>query len=208
MNGKMKGAALIIVDVQYDFLPGGALAVPHGAEVVPVINLLARKFGDVIMTQDWHPAGHASFASSHPGKTPYETVDLPYGKQALWPDHCVQETRGAMICGDLDVPACRMIIRKGHNMGIDSYSAFMENDHKTPTGLAGYLRELDVGAIYLAGLATDFCVLYSALDGAAAGFEVNVVEDACRGIDIEGSLAAAWDKMISAGARRIRSGDL
>ncbi|MDH5509318.1 MAG: bifunctional nicotinamidase/pyrazinamidase [Nitrospinota bacterium] len=208
MSETERGAALIIVDVQYDFLPGGALAVPSGAEVVPVINRLAHKFDHIIMTQDWHPPGHASFASSHPGKAPYDTVELTYGRQILWPDHCVQQTRGAMICEGLDVPGCRMVIRKGHHKGIDSYSTFMENDHKTPTGLAGYLGELGVGVIFLTGLATDFCVQYSALDGVAAGFEVHVVEDACRGIDIEGSLAAAWNNMESVGAKRIRSQDI
>ena len=208
MGETRRGSALIIVDVQYDFLPGGALAVPAGAEVVPVINQLACKFDHIIMTQDWHPPGHASFASSNPGKAPYETVELPYGMQVLWPDHCVQQTRGAMICEDLDIPGCRMVVRKGHHKEIDSYSTFMENDHKTPTGLAGYLRELGVGVIFLAGLATDFCVQYSALDGVAAGFKVHVVEDASRGIDIEGSLAAAWNNMESAGAGRIRSQDI
>ena len=200
--------ALIVVDVQYDFLPGGALAVPSGSEVIPVINRMATKFAHIVMTQDWHPKGHVSFASSHPGKKPYDTVELSYGTQVLWPDHCVQGTRGAEISDELDLPGCRVIARKGHHMGIDSYSTFMENDHTTSTGLAGYLKELGVRSIFLAGLATDFCIQYSALDGVAAGFKVRLVEDACRGIDIEGSLAAAWAKMESVGVGRINSGDI
>jgi len=201
-------SALIVVDVQTDFLPGGALAVPGGDQVIPIINRLAPRFGNVILTQDWHPPGHASFASSHPGRKPYDIIDLAYGPQVLWPDHCVQQTPGAGIHGGLDTSGCRMIIRKGCNHGIDSYSAFMENDHKTPTGLAGYLRELGVRSIYLTGLATDFCVQYSALDGRAAGFDVYVVEEACRGIDIQGSLADAWKHMESAGARRTSLTDM
>ena len=201
-------AVLIIVDVQNDFLPGGALPVPAGKEVVPVINRIAPKFDNVILTQDWHPPGHASFASSHSGKKPYDVLQMQYGDQVLWPDHCVQQTDGARLFDGLVVPMCRMIIRKGLNQGIDSYSAFMENDHETPTGLAGYLRELGMGPVFLTGVATDFCVQYSALDGAAAGFEMYVVEEACRGIDIEGSMEAAWKNMAAAGVKRISAQEL
>lgn len=183
-------AVLVVVDVQNDFCPGGALAVPDGDQVVPVINRLARRFAQVILTQDWHPAGHASFASQHPGHKPYDTVAMPYGAQILWPDHCVQGTRGAAFRDDLDIPHAQLILRKGYHRDIDSYSAFFENDRKTPTGLAGYLNERGLTDIYLVGLAFDFCVRYSAEDGRRQGLTVTVIEDACRGIDVDGSVAA------------------
>lgn len=183
-------AVLVVVDVQNDFCPGGALAVPDGDQVVPVINRLARRFAQVILTQDWHPAGHASFASQHPGHKPYDTVAMPYGAQILWPDHCVQSTRGAAFRDDLDIPHAQLILRKGYHRDIDSYSAFFENDRKTPTGLAGYLNERGLTDIYLVGLAFDFCVRYSAEDGRRQGLTVTVIEDACRGIDVDGSVVA------------------
>ena len=186
---------LIIVDVQNDFCPGGALAVPHGDEIVPALNRLAAEFAHVVLTQDWHPRGHASFASSHPGKQPFETIDVSYGEQILWPDHCVQGTRGAAFHPALDVSHAELVLRKGFRTAIDSYSAFFENDHRTPTGLSGYLEERRFEHITLCGLATDFCVLYSAIDGRQAGFEVTVVTAACRGIDIDGSLDRAMRSM-------------
>jgi nicotinamidase-related amidase len=199
---------LIAVDLQNDFCPGGALAVPEGDRVVPVINALMRSFSYVILTQDWHNPDHASFASVHPGKKPYETVQLAYGEQILWPDHCVKGTPGADLHSDVDRARAELILRKGYHRDIDSYSIFYENDRLTPTGLAGYLRERSLEQIYLAGLATDFCVYYSAVDARTLGFEVYVIEDACRGIDLEGSVASAWEHMEEAGVRRIRSGEL
>jgi nicotinamidase/pyrazinamidase len=181
---------LLVVDVQNDFCSGGRLAVPRGEEVVPVINELARQFEHVVLTQDWHPAGHHSFASSHPGKKPYETVELAYGTQILWPDHCIQDTDGAGLHGELRIPHAELVLRKGYHREIDSYSAFYENDHTTHTGLAGYLRERAFERVYIAGLAFDFCVRFSAEDAKREGFAVAVVENACRGIDIEGSLRA------------------
>lgn len=179
---------LLVVDVQNDFCTGGALAVPHGEEVVPVINRLAGRFAHVVLTQDWHPRGHLSFASSHTDALPFQTINLSYGAQVLWPDHCVQDTAGAAFHPDLDVPHAELIVRKGYTAEIDSYSAFYENDHTTPTGLAGYLRERVLKRVFLAGLAFDFCVRYSAEDAHREGFEVVVVEDACRGIDLDGSV--------------------
>ncbi|MBI5816717.1 MAG: bifunctional nicotinamidase/pyrazinamidase [Nitrospinae bacterium] len=199
---------LIAVDVQYDFMPGGALAVNEGDMVIPVINALAARFPHAILTQDWHPAGHSSFASSHPGAKPFETIKSRYGGQTLWPDHCVQGTRGAELSVELLPGKWELIVRKGHNMAIDSYSAFFENDRKTPTGLGGYLKERGFTRLFLAGLATDYCVMYSALDGRNSGFEVFVIEDACRGIDLGGSLAEAWKKMGAAGVGRIFSGQI
>jgi nicotinamidase/pyrazinamidase len=190
---------LFIVDVQNDFCPGGALAVPQGDQIVPAVNRLAAEFAHVILTQDWHPRGHASFASSHPGKQPFDTIDLSYGQQILWPDHCVQGTRGAAFHPDLEVPHAELVLRKGFRTAIDSYSAFLENDHRTPTGLAGYLKERRFERITLCGLATDFCVFYSALDGRQAGFAVTIVTDACRGIDMDGSLSQAMRSMNEAG---------
>lgn len=180
---------LLVVDIQNDFCPGGALAVPRGDEVVPIVNGLSRRFRHVLLTQDWHPPHHGSFASSHPGHQPYEVIRLPYGPQILWPDHCIQGTPGAAFRSDLDIPHAQLIIRKGYRREIDSYSAFFENDHRTPTGLAGYLRERGLSRVFLAGLAFDFCVRWSAEDAHDSGFEVVVIEDACRGIDVEGSMA-------------------
>lgn len=190
---------LIVVDVQNDFCPGGALAVPDGDAVVPVINRLACRFAHRILTQDWHPAGHSSFASSHPGTAPFETIEMPYGTQVLWPDHCVQGSTGAAFHRDLHVDGADLIIRKGFRGAIDSYSAFFENDRTTPTGLAGYLRDRGFDTVVLAGLATDFCVGYSALDARRLGFATTVVTDACRGIDLDGSLNAAIQMMAAAG---------
>lgn len=181
---------LLVVDIQNDFCPGGALAVPRGDEAVPLVNRLARAFSHVVLTQDWHTAGHHSFASTYPGKKPYDVIELPYGPQILWPDHCIQGTPGAAFRSDLDIPHAQLIIRKGYRQKIDSYSALFENDHSTPTGLIGYLRERGLTRIFVAGLAYDFCVRYSAEDAVAAGFDVVVVEDACRGIDVDGSVAA------------------
>lgn len=199
---------LIIVDVQYDFLPGGNLAVAGGDEIVPLINKLATKFAHVVLTQDWHPADHVSFASQHDGKAPFESVELDYGPQVLWPDHCVWDSHGAEISRDLDVPHAQMIIRKGFNRAIDSYSGFQEADRETLTGLAGYLGERDLGRLYITGLATDFCVAWTAIDGAAGGFDVTVIEDATRAIDADGSLENAWADMEAAGVRRIQSRDI
>jgi nicotinamidase/pyrazinamidase len=199
---------LVVVDMQYDFLPGGSLAVSGGDEIVPLINTLAKKFANVVFTQDWHPADHISFASQHPGKAPFQTVDLPYGRQVLWPDHCMWDTHGAELSADLDIPHGQLIIRKGYNRLIDSYSGFQEADRETLTGLAGYLNERDVDRLYIVGLATDFCVGWTAIDGAAAGFDVTVIEDATRAIDNEGSLARAWADMAEAGVERVMSKDI
>ncbi|HKS88319.1 MAG TPA: bifunctional nicotinamidase/pyrazinamidase [Stellaceae bacterium] len=194
---------LIVVDVQRDFCPGGALAVPEGDAIVPAINRLARDFRHVILTQDWHPPGHASFASAHPGRQPFDKIALPYGPQTLWPDHCVQGTEGAAFHPGLEIPQAELIVRKGYHPGIDSYSAFRENDRKTPTGLAGYLRERGFARVTLCGLATDFCVLYSALDAREAGFTASVVPAASRGIDLDGSLPRALAQMREAGVALI-----
>jgi nicotinamidase/pyrazinamidase len=199
---------LLIVDVQYDFMPGGALAVAHGDEVVPVINRIARAFSHVVLTQDWHPLAHVSFAANHAGRKPFEMTTLPYGEQVLWPVHCVQDTEGAALHCNLHVPHARLVIRKGHHEHVDSYSAFLEADRTTPTGLAGYLRDVGAKRIWIAGLATDYCVAWSALDARAAGFEVSVIEDACRAIDLNGSLEKAWREMSAAGIARIRSEDI
>ncbi|MGH8629364.1 MAG: bifunctional nicotinamidase/pyrazinamidase [Burkholderiales bacterium] len=199
---------LILVDVQNDFIPGGALAVPKGDEVVPVINRLAARFDNVVLTQDWHPRGHASFASSHRGRKPFETIDLPYGKQVLWPDHCVQGTAGAAFQSALDAHKAQLVIRKGFHRDIDSYSGFLEADRRTTTGLAGFLKEKGFRKLCLCGLATDFCVAWTALDGRAAGFDVTVIEDACRAIDLEGSLERAWREMAAAGVKRIKAASL
>lgn len=195
----MSREALLVIDVQYDFCPGGALAVADGDAVVPVINGLIGRFDHVILTQDWHPAGHSSFASSHPGRQPFDTVAMAYGEQTLWPDHCVQGTRGAAFHDGLEWTKAELVIRKGFRPGIDSYSAFFENDHETPTGLAGYLRERGIERLTLAGLATDFCVAYSALDAVRAGFAATVVMEGCRAIDLGGSLAAMTARMEEAG---------
>ena len=201
-------SALLVIDVQNCFLPGGSLAVKDGEQVVPVINRIAKGFANVVMTQDWHTAGHVSFASSHPGKKPFETVDLKYGKQVLWPDHCVQGTDGASLSKDLSIPQAELFVRKGFHQDVDSYSAFTEADGKTTTGLAAYLKARQVKRLFVAGLATDFCVAWTALDARKAGFETYVIEDACRGIDAQGSLAKAWADMAKAGVKRIQSGDI
>jgi nicotinamidase/pyrazinamidase len=190
---------LIVVDVQNDFCPGGALAVPRGDEVVPIVNRLAAQFRNVVLTQDWHPRGHLSFASAHPGKRPYESIAASYGPQVLWPDHCMQETPGAEFHKSLHIPHAGLVLRKGMNRAIDSYSAFYENDRTTPTGLVGYLRERGFTRFTLAGLAFDFCVRYSAEDARREGFDVRVVEDACRGLDVEGSVAATRASLAALG---------
>ncbi len=202
------GDVLVIVDVQNDFCPGGALAVPDGDSVVPVINRVAPAFAQVVLTQDWHPPGHQSFASSHPGRQPFETIEAAYGPQTLWPDHCVQDSPGAAFHADLETVRAEMIIRKGYRAEIDSYSAFFENDHKTATGLRGYLRERGLGRAFLCGLAGDYCVAYSAIDAAKDGLEVIVIEHACRAIDLDASLATAREAMTQAGVRFIDSSAL
>lgn len=204
--------ALIVVDVQLDFCPGGALAVPDGDAVVPVINQLARRFDNVVLTQDWHPPGHASFASSHPGKAPFDTTTLDYGVQVLWPDHCVQGTRGAEIHPGLLIPHAQAIVRKGYRSHVDSYSGFLEADRETPTGLGSYLRERGVTQVVVAGLATDFCVAWTALDARRLGLAAAVVEDASRAIDTPavpgGSLAKAWADLAAAGVGRLRAAQI
>ena len=203
-----KGDVFLVIDVQNDFCPGGALAVPDGDAVVAVINRLTGSFGHVVLTQDWHPAGHASFASSHAGRQPFETIEVAYGAQTLWPDHCVQGSAGAAFHSDLESTRAELIIRKGYDPAIDSYSAFYENDRTTATGLTGYLRTRGFERVFMAGLATDFCVAFSAIDAAREGFEVVVIEDACRAIDLEGSLAAAKTQMAEAGVRLVASSAL
>jgi nicotinamidase/pyrazinamidase len=197
---------LLVVDVQNDFCPGGNLAVPRGDEVVPLVNQLGSRFQHVVLTQDWHPSGHRSFASANPGRQPFETVDVAYGPQVLWPDHCVQGTPGAQFHAGLQIPHAELVLRKGYRRDIDSYSAFYENDHKTPTGLAGYLRERGLTRVFLAGLALDFCVRYSAEDAHRSGFEAVVVEDACRGIDVGGSMDATRRSLADLGIR-LAAGD-
>jgi nicotinamidase/pyrazinamidase len=201
-------SALLVIDVQNCFLPGGSLAVKDGEQVVPVINRIAKGFSNVVMTQDWHTSGHVSFASAHAGKKPFEVIDLPYGKQVLWPDHCVQGTDGASLSKDLAIPQAELVIRKGYHKDVDSYSAFTEADGKTTTGLAAYLKARRIQRLFVAGLATDFCVAWTALDARKAGFEAYVVEDACRGIDTQGSMAKAWADMAKAGVKRIQSSDI
>lgn len=195
--------ALIVIDVQKDFCPEGALAVPEGDVIVPGINALMPEFDAVVLTQDWHPAGHSSFASTHEDKQPYEMIEMPYGPQVLWPDHCIQASIGAKFHGELAQDRADMIIRKGHNPGIDSYSAFFENDHKTPTGLKGYLRTRGITQLTMVGLALDFCVNFSAVDAAKLGFQVEVREELCRAIDLDGSRAAARDGMAAAGVQLV-----
>lgn len=209
--GKIKPggkAALIVVDVQNCFLDGGTLAVKGGNEVIPVINALAPAFQNIVVTQDWHTAGHASFASTYSGKKPFETTKLNYGTQVLWPDHCVQGTDDAALGKELKVPTAQLIIRKGFHKDMDSYSAFEEADHKTATGLAGYLKARGIKTVFVTGLATDLCVAWTAMDARKAGFEAYVIEDATRGIDLNGSLAAAWKQMTAKGVKRIQSGDI
>ncbi|EIM98222.1 nicotinamidase [Paraburkholderia hospita] len=206
----MKDASevLLVVDVQNDFMPDGALAVARGDEIVPLVNQLARRFSHVVLTQDWHPPSHVSFAANHAGRQPFEMMTLPYGEQVLWPTHCVQNTPGAALHAELDIPHARAVIRKGHHADVDSYSAFLEADRTTPTGLAGYLRDTGVTRVWCCGLATDYCVAWSALDARAAGFEVVVIEDATRAIDLNGSLDNAWREMRAAGVERVQAADL
>jgi nicotinamidase/pyrazinamidase len=192
---------LLIVDVQNDFCPGGALAVGAGDQIVPIVNRLAGQFRHQVLTQDWHPPGHSSFASSHAGAEPFGEITMPYGAQTLWPDHCVQGTSGAEFHADLNVNDAELIIRKGFRRDVDSYSAFYENDKTTPTGLSGYLRDRGFRRLFMVGLATDFCVAYSALDARREGFDVILLEDGCRAIDLAGSLAAARQQMLDAGVQ-------
>ncbi len=202
------GTALIVVDVQNDFCPGGRLAVTGGDEVVAIINALGKRFANVVLTQDWHPAGHSSFVTSHPGKKPFELIQMPYGPQVLWPEHCIQGSKGAEFRSDLDLSMAQTIIRKGYRPQVDSYSGFLEADRKTPTGLGGYLRERGVVRVVVVGLATDFCVSWTAQDAAKNGLETLVVEDACRAIDLNGSLAKAWADMTALGVKRAKLADL
>ena len=201
-------SVLLVIDMQYDFMPGGALAVAEGDTLVPLINRLGQQFKGVVITQDWHPAGHISFASSHSGRVPFEVTTLPYGLQTLWPDHCIQGSHGAQLHAELDLPHAQLILRKGCNSHIDSYSAFLEADRQTPTGLASYLKERGIKNVFVVGLALDFCVAWSALDARAAGFTTAVIEDACRAIDMKGTLDRAWQEMEAAGVRRIQSCEL
>jgi nicotinamidase/pyrazinamidase len=201
-------SVLLVVDVQNCFLPGGSLAVKDGDQVIPVINRIAKAFANVVLTQDWHTAHHISFASSHPGKKPFDMIKVGYGDQILWPDHCVQGTAGAGLAKDLSIPQAQLVIRKGFHNDVDSYSAFVEADKKTETGLVGYLKERGISKVFVCGLATDFCVAWSAIDARHAGFEVWVIEDAARGIDTHGSLAKAWADIEKAGAKRIQSADI
>ena len=200
-------AALIVVDVQNCFAPGGTLPVNKGDEVVPIINGLAKKFENVVITQDWHTPAHASFASTHPGKKPFDSIKLSYGNQVLWPDHCIQGTNDAALQKDLDIPHAQLVIRKGYHKDVDSYSAFKEADRKTDTGLTGYLKSRGIKTVYVTGLATDFCVAWTAMDARTAGFNAFVVEDACRGIDLNGSVAAAWKAMTAKGVKKVQSSD-
>jgi nicotinamidase/pyrazinamidase len=199
---------LLVIDMQNDFMPGGALAVGGGDSIVPLVNRLGRSFANVVLTQDWHPPGHISFASSHRGAKPFETIQANYGDQALWPDHCVQGSLGAALHRDIAIDHAILILRKGYNVEIDSYSAFAEADGASETGLAGFLREKNIRRVFACGLATDYCVAWSALDARARDFETTVIEDACRAIDADGSLAAAWAKMEQAQVRRIRSAEI
>lgn len=201
-------SVLLVIDMQYDFMPGGALAVAEGDALVPLINQLGQQFRGVVITQDWHPAGHISFASSHAGRSPFEIITLPYGPQTLWPDHCIQGSHGAQLHTGLNLPHAQLILRKGCNSHIDSYSAFLEADRQTPTGLASYLTERGVQNVFVVGLALDFCVAWSALDARAAGFTTVVIADACRAIDMNGSLDKAWQDMSAAGVTRIESREL
>ena len=196
---------LIVVDVQNDFMPGGPLGIPNGDAVVAPCTALGRRFSHVVLTQDWHPAGHVSFASSHPGKAVFDTVDLPYGTQVLWPDHGIQGSRGAALVDALDLPGAELVIRKGYNAGIDSYSAFLEADGTTVTGLGGYLKARGFTRVFVCGLATDYCAGWTAMDARREGFETYVVADAVRGIDRNGSVAKAWADMAAAGVKRVET---
>lgn len=201
-------SVLIVVDVQNGFCSGGGLPVPNGEQVVPVINAVAPAFNNIVLTQDWHPADHASFASSHAGREPYQTIELSYGAQVLWPEHCIQGSRDAELHAGLNLARAQLVIRKGFHAGIDSYSAFLEADRRTSTGLAGYLNARGLDEVFVCGLATDFCVAWTALDARQAGFKASVIEDACRGIDLNGSLATAWASMVKAGVNRIQRADI
>jgi len=200
--------ALLVVDLQNDFCPGGALEIAGGDEIVPAVNSLAQRFAHVLLTQDWHPPGHISFASAHPNARPYQTIAAPYGAQTLWPDHCVQNSRGAEFHPGLDIPHAELVLRKGFHRGIDSYSAFLENDHITPTGLAGYLRERGLTRLFLCGLAYDFCVRYSAIDGTSQDFECLVIEDATRAVKLPGSIEATKQAFAEAGILRIQAEEI
>ena len=209
--GKVKPSArdaLLVIDVQNCFVPGGSLAVKEGDAIVPLINRIAKSFENVVLTQDWHTADHVSFASQHSGKKPFETIQLSYGTQVLWPDHCVQGTEGAAIVSGIQIPHAQLIIRKGYHRDVDSYSAFLEADRKTETGLAGYLKARKINRVYVCGLATDYCVAWSAMDARKFGLEAAVIEDACRGIDLNGSIAAAWKDMTKVGVKRVQSGEI
>jgi nicotinamidase/pyrazinamidase len=203
-----KSDALLVIDMQNCFVPGGTLPVKEGDTIAPLINRIAKSFPNVVLTQDWHTKDHVSFASQHQGKKQFELIALFYGNQVLWPDHCVQGTKDAEIISAIDIPHAQLIIRKGFNRGVDSYSAFLEADRKTETGLAGYLKARNIDQVFVCGLATDYCVAWSALDARRFGFKASVIEDASRGIDLNGSLAAAWKDMSSAGVQRIQSGDI
>lgn len=205
---RFEHSALIVVDVQNGFTPGGNLAVAHADEIIPKINELAQYFDNIVITQDWHPADHISFADNHAGKKPFDTIQLNYGTQVLWPSHCVQDTEDAALHPDLKLPTAQLIIRKGFHQHIDSYSAFLEADHKTSTGLAGYLKERGIQTVYVVGIATDFCVAWTAIDAANLGFESYVIADATKGIDLQGSLQHAWQEMLSKGVKKIYSKDL
>lgn len=201
-------AALVVIDAQVGFMPGGGLPVNDGDAIVPVVNRIAPRFANAVLTQDWHPADHVSFAANHPGRRPFETLRLPYGEQVLWPTHCVQGTRDAALHDDLCVPQAQLIVRKGFHRQVDSYSAFVEADRTTTTGLAAYLHARGIVRLFLCGLATDYCVAWSALDARAEGFDVVLVEDACRAIDLDGSLARAWADLAAAGVERVTSDEI
>lgn len=208
MLKQVKQSVLIVVDVQNGFTPGGNLAVANADEIIPKINQLAQKFEHIVLTQDWHPVQHISFADNHPNKKPFETIELDYGRQVLWPKHCVQGTRDAEFHPHLNIPTAQLIIRKGCHQNIDSYSAFMEADRKTPTGLNGYLREHQINTVFIVGIATDFCVAWTAIDAAELGFDTYVIEDACKAIDLNGSLQQAWQDMLQKGVHRIEASSI
>ena len=208
MLKQVKQSVLIVVDVQNGFTPGGNLAVANADEIIPKINQLAQKFKLIVLTQDWHPDQHISFADNHPNKKPFETIELDYGRQVLWPKHCVQGTHDAEFHPHLNIPTAQLIIRKGCHQNIDSYSAFMEADRKTPTGLNGYLREHQINTVYIVGIATDFCVAWTAIDAAELGFDTYVIEDACKAIDLNGSLQQAWQDMSQKGVHRIEASSI
>ena len=203
-----RNSALIVVDVQNGFTPGGHLAVAHADQIIPKINQLATHFDNIVLTQDWHPENHISFAENHVGKNPFDTVELNYGTQVLWPSHCVQGTPDADFHPDLNIPRAQLIIRKGFHPGIDSYSAFKEADHQTSTGLAGYLKERGIDTVYIVGIATDFCVAWTAIDAAKMGFKSYVIADATKAIDLQGSLQHAWQEMLAVGVKRVVAQDI